>query len=608
MIYRTMTETLSEKSYKLPLLPGVYIMKDASGQIIYIGKAKKLKNRVSSYFHGEHESKVAAMVSKVADFEVIIVSSEFEALVLENQLIKKHKPHYNILLKDDKTYPFIRVDSMSPYPDITISQKSKDDGALYFGPFGGRKNSRSIIEEIKKAFLLPDCSRKFPRDIGSGRPCLNYHMKKCAGWCSGEPDGEEYLSRIEQAVKILQGKSGILLEELENRMKTESEALNFEKAAEIRDRISLIKLLAHKQRVLSVRCADLDAVGFARGYRSCFTVLSYTDGTLVSKHMEITDEPVESDAEAVASFIGQYYSSAGSNIPRLILVDSIDESRSELEEFLSKSAGRKVEILCPKRGDRRRLLDYAVLNSEEEIKRIISSENRNLRILRGLQTKLGLSGVPHRIEAYDISNLGNSGIVAVMTVFIDGKKSKKNYRKFRFREQRVQNDIESMGACIGRRFNEYRKKDDHSFAEMPDLVLIDGGTEQASAAAEAIKALELETVVFGMVKDDRHRTRALVSPAGLEVDIAADMELFAFIGSIQEETHRAAIEYQKMIRNEQFASVLDQIPGIGEKRKALLIDRFKTVKAVKSASVDDLKEVLPSSAAASVFDYFHENR
>ncbi len=603
-----MTETLSDKSNKLPLLPGVYIMKDASGKIIYVGKAKKLKNRVSSYFHGDHEGKVAAMVSKVADFEVIIVSSEFEALVLENSLIKKHKPYYNILLKDDKTYPFIRIDILNPYPDISISQKSKDDGALYFGPFGGRKSSRNIIEEVKKTFLLPDCSRKFPRDIGSGRPCLNYHMKKCAGWCSGTPAGEEYLSRIDQAVKILQGKTDSLLDELQKQMEEASEELNFEKAAEIRDRISLIELLANKQRVLSLRHADLDAVGFARGFRSCFTVLSYTDGTLVNKQIEITDEPVESDAGAVASFIGQYYSSAETNLPGLILVPQIDDSKTELEEFLSQRAGRKIEIICPQRGTRRHLLDYAILNSEEEIKRIITAENKNQRILLSLQKKLNLLAVPHRIEAYDISNLGSSGIVAAMTVFIDGKKSKNFYRRFRFRDQLIQNDVESMNSCIRRRFNEYLKKKDPSFAEMPDLLLIDGGAEQTSAAKEALKELELETNVFGMVKDDRHRTRALVSSNGLEVDIIGDLDLFSFIGSIQEETHRAAIEYQKKIRTEQFATVLDQIPGIGEKRKILLIDRFKTVKAVKSASVDDLKEVLPSSAASSVFEFFHENR
>lgn len=601
-----MTVNLSEKANKLPLLPGVYLMKDASGEIIYIGKAKKLKNRVSSYFHGEHENKVEAMVNKVADFEVIIVSSEFEALVLENSLIKQHKPHYNILLKDDKTYPFIRVGIKESYPEISISQRSKDDGALYLGPFGGRKSTRDIIDEIRKALLLPDCRRKFPRDIGSGRPCLNYQMKKCAGWCTGTPDGTEYRARIEQAVKILQGKTSTLLEEIERQMEEESSELNFEKAAELRDRLSLIKLLANKQRVLSLRHADLDAVGFARGYKSCFTVLSYTNGSLVNKHIEMTDEPVESDSEAVAAFISQYYTSTESYIPKSILVDSTDESLRELEEFLGDAAGRKVEIYIPKRGEKRRILDYARLNSEEEIKRIVSAENRNFRLLSDLQKKLVLSGFPHRIEAYDVSNLGSTGIVAAMTVFIDGKKSKKDYRRFRFKEQLVQNDPESIYSCISRRFDAYLKKDP-AFAEMPELLLIDGGSEQTSAAVQAVQELGLVTDVFGMVKDDRHRTRALVSSDGREVNIAGDLELFSFIGIIQEETHRFAITYQKKTRNDQFASVLDQISGIGDKRRALLKKRFKTIKAITAASEEELKEILPAPAASSVYTFFHKD-
>ena len=601
-----MSETLSEKANKLPLLPGVYMMKDRSGQIIYVGKAKKLKNRVSSYFHGDHENKVSAMISKVADFEVIIVSSELEALVLENSLIKQHKPHYNILLKDDKTYPFIRIDIKSQNPDITISQRNKNDGAIYLGPFGGRKNSRFIIEEVKKTLLLPDCRRKFPRDIGTGRPCLNFQMHKCAGWCTGAPDGEEYRLRIEQAVRILQGKTAALIQDLENRMLEESDRLNFEKAAELRDRINLIKHLENRQRVLSMHYTEIDAIGFARGFKSCFTVLSYSGGNLVHKQIEITDEPVESDGDAVAAFISQYYTADGIVIPRTILIQNENESISNLEMFLSEQAGKKIEIVSPKRGDKRRLLEYAVVNSEEEIKRVISVENKNLRILKSLQKKLNLSDLPHRIEAYDISNLGSSGIVAAMTVFIDGKRSKKDYRKFRFKEQLIQNDIESMYNCIKRRFSEY-KKNNAAFSVIPELILIDGGTIQTAAAIDAMQESGIQTSVFGMVKDERHRTRALITAKGFEVDISGDRELFSFIGNIQEETHRSAISFQKKIRNEQFASVLDQIPAIGAKRKKILIEKFKTVKAIKNASLEELNEFLPSNAAISVYTYFHND-
>ena len=312
------------------------------------------------------------------------------------------------------------------------------------------------------------------------------------------------------------------------------------------------------------------------------------------------------DEDAVTAFISQYYTSSEASVPGTILIPPHNEDLTGLEKFLSDESGHKVEIISPQRGDRRRLLDYAVINSQEEIKRIISAENRNMRILGNLQKKLALAQFPHRIEAYDISNLGNTGIVAAMTVFIDGKKSKKDYRKFRFRDQLIQNDIESMTSCIRRRFGEYLKNT-QSFAELPDLILIDGGSEQTSAAAKTMCELGIKVSAFGMVKDDRHRPRALVSLEGSEVNIASDMELFSFIGNIQEETHRSAIDYQKNIRKEQFSSVLDEIPGIGTRRRTLILKKYKSVKAVKSASLDELKEILPVNAANAVYDYFHKD-
>ena len=582
-------------------------MKDASGDIIYVGKAKKLKNRVSSYFHGEHLSKVSAMVSKVADFEVIIVSSEFEALVLENSLIKKYKPHYNILLKDDKGYPFIRIDIANAYPDINISPKKKEDGALYFGPFGGRKNSKAIITEIKKALLLPDCSRKFPRDIGSGRACLNYHLRTCAGWCMGTLTQEDYRSRIDQAAMILQGKTENLITDLTAQMEKEASELNFEKAAELRDRISLIKLLANRQMVLSIQFTEFDAVGFARGFKSCFTVLSYSGGTLVNKHIEMIDEPIETDEEAVFSFMTQYYTSSDVNVPRTILTPYEFENAVDLERLLEEHSGHPVKLLNPKRGDKRTLLDYAVLNSQEEINRVISAENRASRILNTVMKKLDLDAPPKHIEAYDISNIGNTGIVAAMTVFKDGRKSAKDYRKFRLKDQLVQNDYESMSSCMTRRFTSYLNGE-AAFAEMPDLILVDGGIEHARAAKTAINELGLDAPVFGMVKDDRHRTRALTTVDGREVEISREPELFAFIGGIQEETHRSAIEYQRKLRSKQLDSVLDNISGIGEKRKNMLISRFKSVKAVSNATVEELRQIIPADAAQSVYSYFHEEK
>lgn len=298
-----MLDTLREKANKLPLLPGVYIMLNEHGEVIYVGKAKKLKNRVSSYFHGEHLPKVAAMVEKVADFNVIVAGSEFEALVLENSLIKRHKPHYNILLKDDKGYPFVRVDIKSEYPSMEIVNKPLKDGALYFGPFGGRAQTRDIISTVSKALKLPDCSKRFPRDIGKTRPCLNYHMGSCAGWCLKDSSEDEYRRNMEQAILILDGKSEELLQSLKVQMEQAAEELRFERAAEIRDRLRAIEGLTNRQRVVFTAFSDTDAVGFCRGAKSCFTVLHFLDGNLAGKDTEMMDEPIEEDSEAVLSLI-----------------------------------------------------------------------------------------------------------------------------------------------------------------------------------------------------------------------------------------------------------------------------------------------------------------
>ena len=337
-----MLDTLREKANNLPQLPGVYIMLDEQSQVIYVGKAKKLKNRVSSYFHGEHLPKVQAMVDKVADFNVIVAGSEFEALVLENSLIKRHKPHYNILLKDDKGYPFIRVDMKSEYPAMTLSNKAGKDGARYFGPYGGRSQTRDIISTISKALLLPDCSRKFPRDIGKARPCLNYHMGSCAGWCLKDSSAEDYRRSMQQAVLILEGKSGELMDELKAQMEQAAEELRFERAAEIRDRLRAIERLANRQRVISTAFADTDAVGFCRGAKSCFTVLHFVDGDLVGKDVEMMDEPIEEDSEAVSDLVRQYFTAHRGGWPKSILLPCEIEDRQELEELLSETAGRRV--------------------------------------------------------------------------------------------------------------------------------------------------------------------------------------------------------------------------------------------------------------------------
>ena len=462
---------LLEKANRLPLLPGVYIMLDDKGEVIYVGKAKKLKNRVSSYFHGEHLPKVAAMVAKAADFQVIVAASEFEALVLENSLIKRHRPHYNILLKDDKGYPFIRMDRREEYPRMEICSRAGKDGADYFGPFGGRSQSREIIDAISKALLLPDCSRVFPRDIGKERPCLNYHLEKCAGWCLRDADAGDYRTRIEQAALILDGKSDELVAALQGEMTAAAEELRFERAAELRDRIRAIEGLQNRQRVIATAFTDTDAVGFCRGAKSCFTVLHFVEGDLIGKDVEMLDEPLESDGEAVEDLVRQYYTGAGAAIPKTVLLPCELDGAEELERLIGELSGRRVHLEVPKRGERMRLVESAQLNAKEEIERRTTGEQRRLKTLEWLQRALELEELPRRIEAFDISNLGNQGIVAAMTVFQDGKPLRRDYRKFRIRDLEQQDDYASMHQAVTRRFQHYLDGDE-KFAPLPDLLLI----------------------------------------------------------------------------------------------------------------------------------------
>ena len=599
-----MLDTLREKANNLPLLPGVYIMLDEKSQVIYVGKAKKLKNRVSSYFHGEHLPKVQAMVDKVADFNVIVAGSEFEALVLENSLIKRHKPHYNILLKDDKGYPFIRMDLREEYPVMSLSNKALKDGAKYFGPFGGRSQSRNVISTISKALLLPDCSRKFPRDIGKERPCLNYHMGSCLGWCLKDSDGEDYRRRAVQAAQILEGKGGELMEELRTQMEQAAEELRFEKAAELRDRLRAVENLSNRQRVIATAFADTDAIGFCRGAKSCFTVLHFVNGDLVGKDTEMMDEPLEEDGEAISDLVRQYYTAHRGGWPKSILLPCKIDDREELEELLSQCSGRRIYIETPQRGERMRLIESAALNAREEIQRRTTVAQRRSKTLEWLQKTLGLDEFPERIEAFDISNLGSTGIVAAMTVHVDGKPLKKAYRKFRIRDLEMQDDYASMYQAVYRRFKHYVEGDEH-FSPLPELLLIDGGDTHAAVAVQAQRDLGLFVPTFGMVKDDRHRTRALISPEGREIGISQNQAVFALIGGIQEETHRFAIEYQRSLRSESYGSTLDKIPGVGEKRRSELIKYFKSVKAIREASLEQLKLVVPRNTAQAVYDYFH---
>ena len=601
-----MLDTLLEKANNLPQLPGVYIMLDARGEVIYVGKAKRLKNRVVSYFRGEHLPKVAAMVDKVRDFNVIVADSEFEALVLENSLIKRHKPHYNILLKDDKGYPFIRIDMKSDYPQMTVSRTAPKDGASYFGPFGGRYQTREIIDVIRRTLLLPDCTRKFPRDIGKERPCLKLQMGSCAGWCLEGMSQADYRSRIEQAALILEGRSAELIESLRSEMERAAEELRFEQAAALRDRIRAVEALSHRQRVISTAFADTDAIGFCRGAKSCFTLLHFRDGDLSGKDAEMLDEPIEEDGEAISKLVRQYYATRGT-VPRHILLPIECDDREELETHLSESSGRKTAIEVPKRGERLRLVESAAVNAREEILRRTTQAQRRSKTLEWLQKALDLEAFPHRIEAFDVSNLGSTGIVAAMTVHADGRPLKRDYRKFRIRGLEQADDYASMYQAVARRLQHYLDGDE-KFTPLPDLLLIDGGREHAETARRAAEDLRLALPVFGMVKDDRHRTRALVSPEGREIGISGNQAVFSLIGSIQEETHRSAIEYQRSLRAEGYGSTLEKIPGVGKKRREELIARFKSVRAIREASLEELGAVVPKNTAQAVWTYFRKEK
>lgn len=600
-----MREKLLEKANKLPLLPGVYIMLDETGQVIYVGKAKKLKNRVTSYFRGSHLPKVEAMVEKVADFNVIVVDSEFESLILENSLIKQHQPHYNILLKDDKGYPFIRLDKNEHYPRFTISSSAKKDGALYLGPFGGRSVTRSIIDAASKAVGLAICGKRFPRDIGKDRPCLNYHMGNCRGWCRGELSENEYRLAVEQMSLILSGKTGELISELTEKMEQAAEQLRFETAAEIRDRIRAIQSVENKQKVIATAFSDTDAIGFKRGAKSCFVVLHFNNGSLTGKDYELISEPLESDSEAVSAYIRQYYSARGV-LPKNILLREEPEDIEALSALFAQISGRKVSVEVPQRGDRLRLVERAEMNAEEEILRATTAQQRRTNTLLWLQKSLELPEYPARIEAFDVSNLGDTGIVAAMTVHKDGKPYKKDYRRFRIKDLNVRDDYASMHQTVLRRYT-HLKKGDSGFESAPQLILIDGGTTHAAEAERALSELGLTIPVFGMVKDDRHRTRALITSEGREICINANPAAFSLIGNIQEETHRFAIEYQRSLRNESFGSELNDIPGVGSVRKNALLRSFKTIKAIRNADMQELCEVVPRNTAKAVYEFYHRN-
>ena len=604
-------EELREKANDLPLTPGVYLMMDKTGKVIYVGKAKKLKNRVSQYFQDSaaHTVKTRQMVSQVDRFDTIFVSSEFEALVLENSLIKRHSPKYNILLKDDKGYPFVRL-SRETYPRFSLVNKMAADSARYFGPFGGRQETRQALDAVCAALRLPTCRRQFPRDIGAERPCLNFHMGRCDGFCRPEMTAEEYNRRIEQAVLLLEGKSKQLLREMTAEMEAEAEALKFEQAALLRDRINAISALGKKQTVIAGLCADTDIWGLYRGSgKCCYAVLHVEKGQLTGRETELFTAPVEEPEEEMLSALTAQYYLPRSILPHEILLPLDTEDCEELSEVLTRRAGHKVWVHVPQRGEKAELLAMARRNAAQEAERATTDAERVAHTLELLQKMLDLPFPPGRMESFDISNTGKSDIVASMVVYSGTRPLKSAYRRFQIKGlDGHPDDYASMAEVLTRRLQ--RAADgDEKFLPLPDIFLIDGGETHAKTAQQVAERFGVDVPIFGMVKDDRHRTRALVTPEGREIGISGNQAVFSLIGQIQEETHRFAITYHHQRHGKStLRSALDEIPGVGPKRREELKRAFGTIKAIREADVEALSAVIPRSAAEAVYRKFHTEK
>ena len=598
-------DELKEQALTLPYAPGVYIMRDKTDKVIYVGKAKKLKNRVSQYFQdtASHSPKTRIMVSKIHRFDVIVAASEFEALVLECSLIKRYMPKYNILLKDDKGYPYLRLNMKDIYPTITMVSKLAEDGADYYGPYGGRSVTHDVMEAIRLTLKLPGCHKQFPRDIGKERPCLNYHMNQCAGWCQEGKSCSEYREAMEQARQLLQGNYKTVAEQIRQQMLAAADNLEFELAASLRDRLTAVENLGQKQLVTAGTLADTDVVGYGETEaKACFAVLHFSGGNLLDKEYEILNRP-DDKVEAVSSLLKQFYLSRGLAPKRVLLPFEIEDGEL-FAQLLEQQYGRRPKLHVPQRGDNVRLVELANKNAFEEAERVTGKEERVSATLTLLGKMLAMEP-PRRMESYDISNISGTDIVASMVVFQDGKPRKSDYKRFKLEGLTNQDDYASMHQIIKRRFTHY-KAGDNGFDEAPDLLLIDGGVNHAKVAVNALAELELSFPVFGMVKDDRHRTRALVTPDGREIRIDNNQAVFALIGNIQEETHRFAITYHRTLRSKRLRySELDGIPGIGPKRKQELLRQFKSLSAIGNATLPELERLLPKDAAAAVFHHFH---
>lgn len=601
-------QELRKKAMALPLLPGVYIMHDKSGEIIYIGKAKALKNRVSQYFGSQnnHAEKVRRMVDNVDDFEYIITDSEFEALILECSLIKQHTPKYNILLKDDKGYSYIRV-SPGDWGRITYVLQKKDDGAQYIGPYKSSYYVKSAVEEANKIFMLPTCNRRFPQDFRKGRPCLNYHIKQCMAPCTGRVKLKDYKESLAQALDFLKGGSSNSIKQLTAQMEEAAENLEFERAARIRDKINAVRKMGEKQKVVANKILDEDVIAsFTDDGKICFQVFRFEGGRLFDRESFIFDSG-DSESE-YEEFLLSYYT-IRNDVPKNIALDKDFDGIDAIAQWLSEKRGNKVNVTVPQRGEQAQLVSMCRSNAAEALAQKKGATVREFGVLEELKETLGLNKLPEYIESYDISNLAGTENVAGMIVYKNGKPLKSAYKKFKIKGFEGQDDYASMAEVISRRFDEYYKSEDKTegFGKLPDLILLDGGKGQVAAVKQVLERMNINVPLFGMVKDDKHRTRAVTGDGG-EIAISSKRALFTFLSKMQDEVHRFAIGYHHARRSKNtFKSSLTNIDGVGEVRAKSLLKYFRTIDNISKADLAELENApkMTKDSALAVYRYFH---
>ncbi len=605
---------LEEKIKNLPESPGVYIMKNKDGKIIYVGKAKVLKNRVKQYFtkSSNHSPKVLKMVENIHDFEYILCDSEMEALVLECNLIKEHTPKYNILLKDGKHYPYIKLTMNEEFPRMLFVRKTERDGAKYFGPYPTGFGVSETFDIVKDVFKIAHCKKSFPRDIGKERPCLYYSMGRCIAPCSGKVTKEEYRKIFDDIDRFLSGSDKELIEKLTSEMKEAASAFEFERAALCRDKIDNLKNLSEKQKVLNAKDEDMDILAvFVEDILASVELFSIRGGKMIGSHsFDIKSDGALDEAEVLSDFVSQYYT-GDVYVPKNVYLSHEIEFEDTLAELLSEKRESKVGVFTPKIGDKRKLVEMALKNARHNVEKMKTAELKEkmkITSLVELAQSLKLEVIPDRIESYDISHTGGEENVAAMAVFKNGRPSKRDYRIFKINTIEGANDIGALRETLIRRFTHEEREKDGKFSELPDLILMDGGIAQLNCALEVLNELKLDIPTFGMVKDDKHRTKGVISTEG-EVYLKPTGGAIRLVTYIQDEVHKTAIEYHRKRREKKMlGSELESIEGIGEKKRKALMLYFKSIDKIKKASVEELCKVkgISEKNAVKIVEYFNK--